>query len=239
MLSNLCSQWRICCLSLELNFRFDVALADSEIPCWLPEEDCAHWLREKFAPSLLALLRRCFLWISACLSWWHSYSCYFVAGLFSAKLTVWDAVSLRNFCLCYLEQHSGGWSWEIHLRLSLPILRLRTLLCIWELERVFAYSINYCQILQKFYCPFLTKFFSWKQSCILSDWLPCVWSEPDTAQALSLWKRNAVSGSKATLSLCAGVMSQTSWGSVLAGDVGLVSVSGHISLNGKCHVLPS
>lgn len=163
MLSNLCSQCRICCLSLELNFRFAVALADSEIPCWLPEEDCAHWLREKFAPSLLALLRRCFLWISACLSWWHSYSCYFVAGLFSAKLTVWDAVSLRNFCLCYLEQHSGGWSWEIHLRLSLPILRLRTLLCIWELGRVFAYSINYCQILQKFYCPFLTKFFSWKQ----------------------------------------------------------------------------
>lgn len=68
MMSDLCSQWRICCLSLELNFGFAVALAGSEIPCWLPEEDCAHWLRERHAPSLLALLLCCFLWISACLS---------------------------------------------------------------------------------------------------------------------------------------------------------------------------
>lgn len=65
---NLCSQWRICCLSQELNFRFAVTLAVSEIPCWLPEEDSAHWLREKLVPSLLALFPCCFLWISACLS---------------------------------------------------------------------------------------------------------------------------------------------------------------------------
>lgn len=95
VMSNLCSQWRIC-LSLELNFGFAVTLVDSEIPCWLREEDCAHWLREKLAPSLLALLPRCFLWISACLSCWHSYSWYFAGGLSSCRVHGYRECQLRK-----------------------------------------------------------------------------------------------------------------------------------------------
>lgn len=119
MTSNLCSQERIC-LSLELNFGFAVTLADSEIPCWLPEEDSAHWLRENLAPSLLRL-PFCFLQIPACLSW-CSYSWWLLTATLQeaplpAEFTVTGTVGLGNFCLCYLRQHSTK-ACEVHCKLS-------------------------------------------------------------------------------------------------------------------------
>lgn len=103
MMSNLCSQWRIC-RSLELNFGFAVTLVGSENPCvnrTVPI-GLGRNMISCFLPCLLTALAGSLPASPAGILTPASLQ----EPCFSAKFRVTDAVTLGNFRLYYLKQHS-------------------------------------------------------------------------------------------------------------------------------------